>query len=72
MNVNEAAQYLGVTPGRIRQLLSQKVFTGRKVTARAWLIPRGQIERYKMRRDAGEFKGGWPKGKPRKEQPNGI
>jgi excisionase family DNA binding protein len=43
VNTNEAAELIGCTVGRVRQLLRDEELTGIKANARAWLIPRRQV-----------------------------
>lgn len=50
VNVSEAAQLLGCSVGRIRQLLIANELRGIKANERAWLIPRDEIEREIRRR----------------------
>lgn len=50
VNVSEAATLLGCTVGRIRQRLIAKELKGVKANARAWLIPREEIDREIRRR----------------------
>lgn len=45
--VAEAAEVIGITTGRIGQLLRAGAIKGRKVSERAWLIPRKEVERFK-------------------------
>jgi hypothetical protein len=47
VNVQEAADIIGCTGGRIRQMLTrEKCIDGaRKINRRAWLIPRQEAER---------------------------
>lgn len=46
-SVNEAADYLKVTAGRVRQLLMRKQIAGHKVGERGWAIPRAELDRRK-------------------------
>jgi excisionase family DNA binding protein len=55
VNVSEAAELLGCTVGRIRQLLIAKELRGIKANERAWLIPREEVER-EIRRRKGDDK----------------
>lgn len=43
--VNQAAKLIGVTVGRIRQMLLSGELEGFKPNERAWLIPRKEVER---------------------------
>lgn len=43
LSVREAAEYLGVTDGRIRQLLRDGTIRGQKVGVQFWLIPESQL-----------------------------
>ncbi len=44
-SVAEAAEYLGVTTGRVRQLLMRRQISGHKIGERGWAIPRAELER---------------------------
>ncbi len=46
ISVPEAAEILGCTEGRVRQLLYEDVIDGRKLNGRAWIISRASVERY--------------------------
>lgn len=46
-SVNEAAEYLKVTAGRVRQLLMRGQISGHKVGERGWAIPRSELDRRK-------------------------
>lgn len=59
MTTKEAAEYLGVSPSRIRQLIMDGVLTATKRGRDNW-IERDQVERHKVERA--------PRGRPRKEQ----
>jgi len=45
MNVNEAAEVLGCTNARVRQLLISGEMRGKKANGRAWLIPIKEVNR---------------------------
>lgn len=45
VNVNEAADLLGCTVGRVRQMLRDGSLKGLKANAKAWLVPTTEIER---------------------------
>jgi excisionase family DNA binding protein len=49
LSVNEAADMLGLTVGRIRQLLIAEELRGKKLNAKAWVIDRREIERFARR-----------------------
>ena len=51
LSTEEAATALGLTDGRIRQLLRAEELTGKKLGKRSWAIPSSEVERYKRRRD---------------------
>lgn len=54
VNVSEAAQLIGCSVGRIRQLLIAKELAGVKANERAWLIPRKEVDKeIRKRRDKG-------------------
>lgn len=46
VSVGEAAEILGCTEGRIRQLLRDHELAGQKVNERAWIINRDSVERF--------------------------
>lgn len=46
ISVNETADLLGLTTGRIRQLLIAKELRGLKVNERAWVLDRKEVEKY--------------------------
>lgn len=46
VSVNEAAQSLGLTVGRIRQLLIDKSLPGKKLNAKAWVIDKRDVARF--------------------------
>jgi excisionase family DNA binding protein len=53
-SVTEAAEQLGLTDGRVRQLLRSKEpprLSGHKVGQRAWAIPPTEIERFRKERE---------------------
>lgn len=45
LNTQEAADVIGCTDGYVRRLLLDGKITGKKVTARSWVIPRKEAER---------------------------
>jgi excisionase family DNA binding protein len=49
LSVNEAAERLGVTTGRIRQLLIGKQLTGKKLNEKAWVIDQRDLQRFAKR-----------------------
>ncbi len=57
MTVPQAAEYLGVTQTRIKQLCSEDRFIGAEKIDVIWLIPRVAVENY-TRRKPGKKKGG--------------
>ena len=46
LSVNEAASMLGVTTGRIRQLLIREELPGKKLNKKAWVVDRRDIQRF--------------------------
>ena len=46
ISVNEVADLLGLTTGRIRQLLISGELKGVKVNKRAWVLDRKIVEKY--------------------------
>lgn len=61
MTTAQAAEYLEITPGRVRQLVTMGVFSPEKA-GNTNLIPIEQVESYEQNRN----KAGWQKGRPRK------
>lgn len=49
LTVSEAAQIVGITNGRLCQLLRAGVLKGHKAGNCAWMIPRKEIERFKAK-----------------------
>jgi hypothetical protein len=45
MNVREAAQEIGVTPGRVRQMLVDGDIVGVQANPRAWMIHEDEVAR---------------------------
>jgi excisionase family DNA binding protein len=45
MNVDEAAAIIGVTTGRVRQMLRDGEMKGRKANERAWLVAKEEVQR---------------------------
>ncbi len=52
LSVNEAAEALGVTDGRIRQLLRAGVLTGVKANQRAWMVLKSSLRRAEREEDS--------------------
>ena len=46
LTVPVAAQRLGVTVGRVRQLLADGTLTGEKIAPRCWLVDAESVTRY--------------------------
>ncbi len=61
MTTKEAADYLGVKPSRVRQLVIAGVLRSEKI-GQSHLISFIDVQAYRAKRN----KAGWPKGKPRK------
>lgn len=61
MTTEEAAEHIGITPGRVRQLVSAGVLPHDKI-GNSNFIPIEAVENYAKNRPAA----GWPKGKKRK------
>jgi len=54
LNVSEAAEVIGCTDGRVRQMLRSGEMQGVKANEKAWLVDREEAERIaKVRRGAG-------------------
>jgi len=47
VSVQEAADLIGITDGRVRQLLRSGELRGHKVNERAWIIPMDEVERFR-------------------------
>lgn len=45
--VTEAAEEIGITPSRLRQMLRAGIAKGEKVAPRAWLLARKEVDRLK-------------------------
>jgi excisionase family DNA binding protein len=56
LNVGEAAAVIGVTTGRVRQMLAKGTLRGVKANGRAWLVPKKEAEKLRDNRP--------PKGRP--------
>ncbi len=56
LNVGEAAVVIGVTTGRVRQMLLDGTLKGIKANRRAWLVPKKEAEKLRDNRP--------PKGRP--------
>lgn len=69
MNVEQAAAHIGVTPGRVRQMLLAKppLIRGRKLNGRAWAIPYLEAERV---RKAERSASGRPRSGDRRKRQN--
>lgn len=46
LSVNEAANLLDLTTGRIRQLLLSGELSGKKLNEKAWVIDRRDVEKF--------------------------
>lgn len=46
LSVNETAERLGLTTGRIRQLLIRKELPGKKLNEKAWVIDRRDVDKF--------------------------
>lgn len=62
-SIQEAADYLGITEGRIRQLISEELVNRIKMGNTSYVTV-ASVHEYKDERG----KAGWPKGKPRKQE----
>lgn len=49
LTVAEAAELVGITTGRLCQLLRAGVLKGHKAGERTWLIPRKELDRFKAK-----------------------
>lgn len=52
LSTEEAAVALGLTDGRIRQMLRAGELIGEKLGRRSWAIPSSEIDRFKRQRVA--------------------
>lgn len=50
LSVSEAAELLGCTTGRVRQLLLAGVIAGQKLHERAWIIRKEAVDAYRKNR----------------------
>ena len=50
LSTEEAAEALGLTDGRIRQMLRAEELIGEKLGRRSWAIPSSEIDRLKRQR----------------------
>jgi len=48
VSVEEAARQIGITPGRVRQLLCAGELHGEKL-AKVWAIPASEVEKFRRR-----------------------
>ena len=48
LTVQEAAVELGITVRGVQERLRRGAMQGERVTPRLWLIPRGEVERWKV------------------------
>lgn len=64
VNVTTAADIIGVTVGRIRQMLISQTLRGEKVNDRAWVVDRTDAERVAKV----EHKGGRQRSRPVKKR----
>ena len=46
--VKEAAELVGVSPSRIRQLLRSKQLSGIRITGRAWLVEKNSLTKRQL------------------------
>lgn len=58
LNVEEAAEVIGVTTGRVRQMLRDGEMRGKKANERAWMVDKSEVDRVA----AEEKKTGRPRG----------
>lgn len=61
LSVEEAAEELDLTGGRVRQLLRAGELEGQKLGRFAWAVPRSEVERMKSRRDPTKPRRGRPR-----------
>jgi len=67
MNLQEAARELGIkNPSQLRKLIAKKQLTAEKPGGHDWMVRVEEVERYKADRRPP----GYPKGRPRKQEPN--
>ena len=45
LNVEEAAEVIGVTTGRVRQMLRDGEMHGKKANERAWMVDKAEVDR---------------------------
>jgi excisionase family DNA binding protein len=46
MSVTEAAEKIGITDGRVRQLLGSGVIRGQKINSRAWAVETSSVQEF--------------------------
>jgi excisionase family DNA binding protein len=56
LTVQQVADRLGLTTGRIRQLLLEGKIRGRKLGSRQWMILRSEVSRHKKNRASAQRK----------------
>jgi hypothetical protein len=71
VTIQGAKAILGISDGRIRQILNdderrKREFPGARKLGRVWLLPVAEVEAFKDK----ERKTGYPAGKPRKKRQN--
>lgn len=52
LGVQDAADRLSLTTARIRQMLISGILHGKKISARAWVIPSSEVDRLDRERAA--------------------
>jgi hypothetical protein len=46
LSVSEAAEKIGITDGRVRQLLGAGIIRGQKINARAWAVETSSVQEF--------------------------
>lgn len=63
VGVTVAAEMVGVTVGRIRQLIADETIKAERLNERAWAIPREELKKISRPKSVGRPRSGTPKRK---------
>lgn len=67
MTVSEVAKALGISEGRVRQLIAEKTIKAERAGQRLLLVDRDDFGEYVSERDRGQHKPGRPRRQPEQE-----